>query len=106
MSTKGHNLTPEAREHIAALNVPAEHIPFLPPAERMTAEALILPSTHVSAAEVAGAIGSSLDPAPARDRTRRPRPSRRRVIAFLAALIAAESALMVWLWSLIAGGVL
>ncbi|MFD4111645.1 hypothetical protein ACFWWU_36640 [Streptomyces sp. NPDC058650] len=106
MSTKGHNLTPEAREHISALNVPAEHVPFLPPAERLTAEAHTLPTTPISAAEVAGAIGADLGPAPARDRTRRPRPSRRRVIVFLAALVAAESALMVWLWSLIAGGAL
>lgn len=73
-------------------------------AERMVAEALVMPSTHVHAAEVAGEIGSLM---PVRHRAPRQRPSRRRVIVFWVLLIAAETAVMVWIWTLIiAGGAL
>lgn len=68
----------------------------------MISEAHVLPSTHVHAAEVAGSIGS-LMPAPTRHRSRTPRPSRRRVIAFWVALIVAEATLMMWIWAQIGG---
>ncbi len=71
-------------------------------AELQVAEAHVLPSTHVRAAEVAGPVGALM---PTRHRGRTPSPSRHRVIVFWLVLIAAESALMVWIWSpIILGG--
>lgn len=91
-------MNPVERAEAAPVN------PFVQRAEaaRMVAEALVMPSTHVNAAEVAGEIGSLM---PVRHRGPRQRPSRRRVIVFWALLITAESALLVWIWApIIAGG--